>query len=226
MRILLVEDDDALRASLEAVLRDDGFAVEVSSTARDGRFKGEEYPLDVAVVDIGLPDGSGVDIIRDWREQDLKFPILILTARNRWEDKVAGLEAGADDYLTKPFHNEELLARLRALLRRATGWTRGASVQCGPYVIDSRRKSLECDGEAITLTAYEFRLLEYLMLHVGEVVSKTELTDHIYEEEADRDSNVLEVLVGRLRRKLDPQKTINPIVTHRGSGYAFRALDA
>jgi two-component system response regulator PhoP len=162
-----------------------------------------------------------VEVIRRWRAAERSFPILVLTARGRWQDKVEGLEAGADDYLVKPFHVEELLARLRALIRRSRGWNQ-AVLQCGPIALDTGAQSLTVNGLGVELTAFEYKVLEYLMLHAGEVISKTDLTEHLYEEDMDRDSNVLEVLVGRLRRKLDPERNLNPIETLRGRGYRFR----
>ena len=164
---------------------------------------------------------SGIEVIRELRSLGKTFPILILTARGRWQDKVDGLEAGADDYLVKPFHMEELLARLRALVRRASGWAQ-STLQCGPIGLDTASQSVTLNGQEVVVTAYEYKLLEHLMLHAGDVVSKTELSEHLYEEELDRDSNVLEVLVGRLRRKLDPDRSLNPIETLRGRGYRLR----
>jgi two-component system response regulator PhoP len=169
-------------------------------------------------VDLGLPGLSGIELIRRLRDEGRSFPILILTARGRWQDKVEGLEAGADDYLVKPFHVEELLARLNALLRRASGWT-SPVLECGPIALDTRRQTVQVEGVPVELTAYEYKVLEYLMLHAGQVVSKTELTEHIYDQDYDRDSNVLEVFVGRLRRKLDPHNRYTPIETLRGRGY-------
>jgi two-component system response regulator PhoP len=174
----------------------------------------------VAVVDIGLPGISGIDVIRAWRDAGRGFPILILTARGRWQDKVEGLEAGADDYLVKPFHVEELLARLNALLRRSAGWSQPV-ITAGPVVLDTRAQSVSLDGSPVELTAYEYKVLEYLMLHAGEVVSKSDLTEHIYEQDWDKDSNTLEVFVRRLRKKLDPQGSYKPIETQRGRGYRF-----
>jgi len=221
MRVLVIEDEAPLREQLQARLRTEGYAVEAADNGRDGLFVGREYPIDVAVVDIGLPELSGIEVIRRWREAGRDFPVLILTAHGRWQDKVEGLEVGADDYLVKPFHTEELLARVRALLRRSAGWTQ-AVLHCGPVALDTGSQTVTVDGEPVELTAYEYRLLEYLVMHTGHVVSKTELSEHIYEEEMDRDSNVLEVLVGRLRRKLDPERALNPIETLRGRGYRFR----
>lgn len=225
MRALVVEDEAGLRNQLTGRLRGAGYAVDAAGTARDAQFFASEYLVDVAVVDLGLPDGSGLDLIRGWRRGDLRFPVLILTARGRWQDKVEGLEAGADDYLVKPFQMEELLARLAALLRRSAGWA-SPVLHCGPVALDTAAQALTVSGQLVALTAFEYRLLHYLMLHAGEVVSKTALTEHLYDEDADRDSNVLEVLVGRLRRKLDPEGALDPIETLRGRGYRFRCESA
>ena len=221
MRIRIIEDEAALRERVTTQLREQGYAVDSAADGRTGLYIGQEYPLDAAVVDLGLPDLSGIEIIRRWRAAGRTFPVLILTARGRWQDKVEGLEAGADDYLVKPFYTEELLARLRALIRRTGGWTQ-AVLQCGPIALDTGAQQVTLAGQAVELTAYEYKLLEYLMLHAGTVISKTELTEHLYQEDEDRDSNVLEVLVGRLRRKLDPDRTLNPIETLRGRGYRVR----
>jgi len=221
MRILIIEDEASLLERVAAQLREQGYAVDTAADGRDGLFLGQEYPLDAAVVDLGLPDMSGIEVIRRWRAAGRRFPILILTARGRWQDKVEGLEAGADDYLVKPFYVEELLARLRALIRRTGGWTQ-AVLACGPIALDTGAQQVTLFGQPVDLTAYEYKLLEYLMLHAGTVISKTELTEHLYQEDEDRDSNVLEVLVGRLRRKLDPERDLNPIETLRGRGYRFR----
>jgi len=221
MRVLLVEDEPQLRAELLALLHAEGFVVDETGSGEEGAYLGVEYPIDIAIVDLGLPDLSGIDIIRQWRESDLSFPVLILTARSRWEDKVSGLEIGADDYLVKPFQNEELVARLRALIRRAAGWAE-SKLRCGPIVLDTAAKTASVHNEPVELTAFEYRVLEYLMLHTGRVVSKTELSEHLYEDETDRDSNVLEVIVGRLRKKLDPTREMKPIETVRGQGYRFR----
>ncbi len=220
MRVLLIEDEDMLREELVTMLHNEGFAVDSTGSGVEGVFLGSEYPIDIAIVDIGLPDVSGIEIIRQWREAALSFPVLILTALGRWEDKVSGLEIGADDYLVKPFHNEELIARLRALVRRAAGWAE-SKLRCGPIILDTAAKTAAVDDLAIELTAFEYKVLEYLMLHTGRVVSKTELSEHLYEDESDRDSNVLEVIVGRLRKKLDPERVTNPIETVRGQGYRF-----
>jgi two-component system response regulator PhoP len=220
MRILLIEDEAALRDTLQERLRREGHVVDAAADGEEGLYAGSEYPIDVAVVDLGLPKLPGIEVIRQLRARGKTFPILILTARGRWQDKVEGLEAGGDDYLVKPFEVEELLARLRALVRRAAGWTQ-ASLQCGPLVLDTAAQTLQLDGAPVELTSYEYRVLEYLVLHSGEVVSKTELTEHLYEEDQDRDSNVIEVFIGRLRRKLDPDNALNPIETLRGRGYRF-----
>ena len=220
MRVLIVEDETALRQQLNARLQAAGFAVDTADNGKDALFLGREYPFDIAVVDLGLPQLSGIDVIRQWREQGRSFPVLILTARDRWQDKVKGLEAGADDYLTKPFHNEELLARVRALLRRASGVSQPL-LRCGPLQLDTSAQTVSINGVTPELTAYEYRVLEYLVLHRGKVISKTELTEHVYDQDFDRDSNVLEVFVGRLRRKLDPDNTLKPIETLRGRGYRF-----
>ncbi|HRF62501.1 MAG TPA: response regulator transcription factor [Candidatus Competibacter sp.] len=221
MRILIIEDEAPLLERVAIQLRQQGYAVDTAADGRNGLYLGQEYPLDAAVVDLGLPDLPGIEVIRRWRAAGRHFPVLILTARGRWQDKVEGLEAGADDYLVKPFYIEELLARLRALIRRTGGWTQ-AILNCGPIALDTGAQQVTLLGQPVDLTAYEYKLLEYLILHAGTVISKTELTEHLYQEDEDRDSNVLEVLVGRLRRKLDPDRTLNPIETLRGRGYRFR----
>lgn len=223
MRALLIEDEGPLREQVTERLRTEGYAVDPAADGEEGEFIGMEYPIDVAVVDLGLPKRSGIEVIRAWRAAERTFPVLILTARGRWQDKVAGLEAGADDYLVKPFHVEELLARLKALLRRSAGWA-DSVLRCGPVELDTARQDLTVEGKPVELTAFEYKVLEYLVLHAGDVVSKTELTEHLYEEDFDRDSNVLEVIVGRLRRKLDPERALEPIETLRGRGYRFRLL--
>lgn len=220
MRVLVIEDEQLLREQLRLRLTSEGYVVDTAADGETGLYRGQEYSLDVAVIDIGLPKLSGVEVIRRLRAAEQTFPILILTARGSWQDKVAGLEAGADDYLVKPFHMEELLARLNALVRRSTGWSKPV-VECGPIALDTNSQSLQVDGQAVDLTAYEYKVLEYLMLHSGEVISKTVLTEHIYEQDFERDSNVLEVFIRRLRQKLDPDKQLNPIETHRGRGYCF-----
>ena len=223
MRILLIEDDPRLVESLGERLRSAGFALDVSTDGVEGLYAGEEFPVDLAIIDLGLPKMSGLDVIRSLREHGRAFPILILTARSDWQDKVAGLEAGADDYLTKPFQPEELLARVNALLRRAGGHAH-PRIELGPVTVDLAAQRVWRGEEEIELTSYEYKVLNYLVMHPGEVVTKTELSEHIYEEDADRDSNVIEVFIGRLRRKLDPEGSLNPIETLRGRGYRL-AID-
>lgn len=218
MRVLLVEDDTRLLEALAAQMREAGFAVDASPDGEEGLYLGDEFPIDLAIIDLGLPQLSGLDLIRKLRENGRNFPILVLTARTEWQDKVAGLEAGADDYLTKPFHPEELMARVNALLRRAGGHAQ-PNVQLGPVSVDLTAQRVRLDGAEIELTTYEFKVLQYLIMHPGEVVTKTGLSEHIYEEDADRDSNVIEVFIGRLRRKLDPSGDLKPIETLRGRGY-------
>lgn len=220
MRVLVIEDEATLRGQLTDRLREDGWAVDAAADGEEGLYLGREYPFDVAVVDLGLPKLTGIDVIRRLRAEQRRFPILILTARGRWQDKVTGLEAGADDYLVKPFHVEELLARLKALVRRSAGWTRPA-LACGPIRLDTAAKTVTVDGAPVELTTYEYRVLEQLMLRPGEVLSKSELTEHLYDQDSDRDSNVIEVFIGRLRRKLDPDDRYHPIDTVRGRGYRF-----
>ncbi len=218
MRALIIEDDDDLRMQIVEHLKARGFAVDSAADGNEGLFFATEYPIDMAIVDLGLPGLTGIEIIRRTRAAGHRFPILILTARDRWQDKVEGLEAGADDYLVKPFHAEELMARVRALLRRAAGWAQ-PQLRCGPVTLEPASQTVMLHGAEIELTAYEYKVLEYLMLHAGEVVSKTALTEHIYQEGDDRDSNVIEVFIRRLRRKLDPDESLNPIETLRGRGY-------
>lgn len=218
MRILLIEDETVLREQTAQQLRTQNLTVDAVADGEEGLYMGSEFPYDVAIIDLGLPKISGIEVIQTLRKQGQKFPILILTARGRWQDKVEGLEAGADDYLVKPFHFEELLARINALARRASGWV-NAILKCGPIDLNTTTQQVFIEKQKIELTAYEYRLLHYLMLHAGEVISKSELTDHIYEMDQDRDSNVIEVFVKRLRGKLDPDKSLNPIETLRGRGY-------
>jgi two-component system response regulator PhoP len=219
MRVLVIEDEIALRDSLKEQLAAAGFTVDVASDGEEGLFAALEFPLDVAIVDLGLPKVSGLEVIRQVRAQRKSYPILILTARDRWQDKVEGLQAGADDYVAKPFHFEEVLARVQAL-RRAGGWA-SPELVCGAVALDTRAQTVKVNGAPVELTTFEYRILEHLMLRAGEVISKTELTERLYDEESERDSNVIEVLVGRLRRKLDPQDTVKPIETLRGRGYRF-----
>ena len=217
MRILVVEDEPNLSAQLKARLKDEGFIVDVAAHGEEGLYFGREYDYHAAVVDLGLPKLDGLDLIGELRKLNRGFPVLVLTARSNWQDKVEGLEAGADDYLTKPFQTEELLARLNALIRRAAGYASPVLTQ-GELRLDTSRKEVRVTDTLIELTAYEYKVLEYLMLNPSRVVSKSELTDHLYEQDFDRDSNVIEVFVGRLRKKLAP---VNPIRTIRGQGYRF-----
>jgi len=218
VRLLIVEDEPALRETLARQFRSAGFVVDLAADGVDGEFSGKEYPIDIAVVDLGLPGKSGLEAIRAWRKADKSFPVLILTARDSWQEKVAGLDAGADDYVTKPFRFEEVLARVQALLRRSGGWSQ-PMLKSGAIELDSRSQEVRVAGAAIELTAFEYRLLEYLMLHAGQVVSKSELTEKLYEQDFERDSNTIEVFIGRLRRKLDPDGNRQPIETLRGRGY-------
>lgn len=220
MRVLLVEDEADLRGQLSDRLHEDGWAVDSAADGEEGLYLGREYPFDVAIIDLGLPKLSGMEMIRHLRAEQRRFPILILTARGRWQDKVEGLESGADDYLVKPFHIEELLARLKVLVRRGLGWT-SPVLACGPIRLDTAAKTVAVDGAPVELTTFEYRVLEQLMLRPGEVLSKTELAEHLYDQDSDRDSNVIEVFVGRLRRKLDPNERHHPIDTVRGQGYRF-----
>jgi two-component system response regulator PhoP len=219
-RALLVEDESKLRSQLCELLQQHSYQVDSAGDGAEGLHIGQKYNYDIGVIDLGLPKLSGIELIRQLRAEGKEFPILILTARGDWQDKVKGLEVGADDYLVKPFHTQELLARMNALIRRATGKLK-STLQYGPIRLDTRSKSVKVDGQAVDLTAYEYKLLEYLMLHAGEVVSKTELTDRLYDQDFDRDSNVIEVFVGRLRRKIDAGEKYKPIQTVRGQGYRF-----
>ena len=218
MRVLIVEDEDTLREQICERFKDDGFAIDATGDGEEGLYLAREMPVDVAVIDLGLPGLDGMEIIRKVREEGHLYPILILTARDRWQDRVEGLEAGADDYLGKPFHLEELLARVRALLRRVGGWAHPL-LEFDGMRIETREQKVTVAGEAVTLTAYEYKVLEYLAIKSGEVISKPALLDHLYEEDTERNTNVLEVFVRRLRRKLDPENKLNPIETLRGRGY-------
>lgn len=220
MRILIVEDESNLLEQLADKLRQNGYAVDTAKDGEDGVYYGLEYPVDLAIIDLGLPKMTGIEVIEKLRSEGKTYPIIILTARSRWQEKVEGLEAGADDYLTKPFHFEELQARVSALIRRSAGHA-APVLENGKIKLDTRTQDVFVEDLRLDLTAFEYRLLHYLMLNTGKVVSKMELTEHLYEEDADRDSNVIEVFVGRLRKKLDPENTINPIETLRGRGYRF-----
>jgi two-component system OmpR family response regulator len=214
MRILVVEDDADLNRQLVAALKEAGYVVDAAADGEEGHFLGDTEPYDAVVLDIGLPHMDGISVLEKWRRDGRKMPVLILTARDRWSDKVQGIDAGADDYVAKPFHMEEVLARLRALLRRAAGHASN-EIEAGPIRLDTKAGKVTVDGRAIRLTSHEFRLLAYMMHHKGEVISRTELTEHLYEQDFDRDSNTIEVFVGRLRKKL-PEDTIQTI---RGLGY-------
>lgn len=220
MRILVIEDEFRLQNQIRRQLEAAGYIVDISSSGDEGLFLATEYRLDAAIIDIGLPGKSGLEIIKALRERGSLLPILILTARSSWQDKVQGLEMGADDYLTKPFQMEELQARVRALLRRAVGIPQ-TLLKCGPIAVDVTAQSVSVDGANIELTSFEYRLLEELVCHRGEILSKESLADALYPHNEDRDSNVLEVMIGRLRRKLDPEGTLKPIETMRGRGYRF-----
>jgi two-component system response regulator PhoP len=218
MRALIIEDDAALRSQLVAALREQGFAIDETGDGEEGLYLATNMPIDIAIVDLGLPGKDGLSIIQSLRKKDNTYPVLILTARDRWQDKVDGLEAGADDYLTKPFHVEELLARMRALLRRTGGWTESV-LHFERMSIDTRAQQVCVDGKPIELTAFEYRVLIYLATQGGKVISKATLLDHLYDEATDRDPNVLEVFIRRLRQKLDTDKSLQPIETLRGRGY-------
>ena len=220
MRILIVEDEPSLRAQIAQAFKDEGYVAETAGDGEQGLYMAQEYPIDLAVIDLGLPKLGGIDIIKRLRKAGRTVPVLILTARDGWQSKVEGLEAGADDYLVKPFSTPELLARARALLRRSGGWA-SATLNSGPYALDTGSKMLQVKGVNVDLTSYEYRVLEYLLTHAGKVISKSELSEHLYSEETERDSNVIEVFIRRLRQKLDPEATVNPITTLRGSGYRW-----
>ena len=220
MRVLVVEDEPTLAAQLAAALGDEGYAVDVARNGVDAHCLGDAdpQPFDAVVLDLGLPQMDGLTVLKKWRASGRTVPVLILTARDNWHDKVAGIDAGADDYLTKPFHTEELLARLRALIRRAGGHA-SADLRCGPVVLDTRTSRVTVDGRALSLTSHEFRVLDYLMHHRGRIVSRSELIDHIYAQDFDRESNTVEVFIARLRRKLGS----SAIETVRGLGYRMSA---
>lgn len=227
MRILVIEDELHILNMLAEKLRAEGYAVDTAQDGEEGYYLASEYPVDIAIIDIGLPKMTGIEIIQKIRSEGKTFPVLILTARGKWQDKVEGLDAGADDYLVKPFAIEELMARLNALLRRSKGFAT-STVDYGPLSLDTKGQTVSVNQKALDITAYEYKVMEYLMLHPSEVVSKSVLTDHIYEQDYDRDSNVIEVFIGRLRKKIDPSNTIKPIETLRGRGYRLNtnALEA
>ena len=222
MRLLIVEDEQNLLDHLQAGFKKEGFAVDTCSNGKEGLFMGQETDYDAAIIDIGLPEMDGMEVIRTLRKSGRDFPIIVLTARGHWKDKVDGLESGADDYLAKPFVFDELLARVKALLRRSVGMA-SSTLALGIYELDTSAKSVSVAGQSIELTSYEYNTLEYLMTHKDKVVSKTELTEHLYEQDYDRDSNVIEVFIRRLRKKLDPEGVRNPILTQRGLGYRFNS---
>lgn len=214
MRVLVVEDDPDLNRQLVAALTDAGYAVDTAADGEEGHFLGDTEPYDAVVLDIGLPKMDGLRVLEEWRGNARMFPVLILTARDRWSDKVQGFDAGADDYVAKPFHMEEVLARMRALVRRAAGHATSELV-CGPVRLDTRSGRVTVDGNAVKLTSHEYRLLSYLLHHQGRVISRTEIVEHLYDQDFDRDSNTVEVFVGRVRRKLGA----DVIQTVRGLGY-------
>jgi two-component system, OmpR family, response regulator PhoP len=220
MRVLVVEDETLLAEKIKQQLIQQQFSVDIAQDGDDGWFKLAEYPYDLAVIDLGLPKMDGLSLIRKARQNEIKTPIIILTARGSWQEKVEGLDAGADDYLTKPFHGEELLARCNALIRRAAGQP-DPTLSAGPVSLNSRTQQVWVNDAEISLTAYEYKVLEYFMLNPSKVISKTELTEHIYDQDFDLDSNVIEVFVLRLRKKLDPDGDLKPIETLRGRGYRF-----
>lgn len=220
MRLLVVEDEVRLREQLVAALTKTGYAVDAAGDGEEGLYQVQEFDYDLAIIDLGLPKLDGISLVKQIRSQGKSMPVLILTARGDWQDKVAGLEAGADDYLTKPFVQEELQARLNALLRRSAGQA-SAIIEFGPISLDSSAKKISVNADALELTSFEYKTLEYLMLNAGKVVSKTQLVEHIYDQDFDRDSNVIEVFIGRLRKKIDPENNLKPITTVRGQGYRF-----
>lgn len=222
MKILLIEDDENLREVLEKRLKEEGFVVETADNGEDGLYLGREFEFDLAIIDLGLPKISGMEVIQTLRDEDISYPILVLTARGSWQDKVMGLDAGADDYLVKPFHFPELLARVNALVRRSAGFS-SPELVCGYITLNTSTGEVKSNGKLTDLTSYEYKVLEYLMLHQNEVISKSTLTEHIYHQDYDRDSNVIEVFVGRLRRKLQDDSVKQKVIeTLRGRGYRMR----
>ena len=223
MRLLFIEDDIALQKNLHSHLVAANYLVDLANDGETGLFQGQEYPYDAAIIDVGLPIIDGITVIRSLREKNIDFPILVLTARDSWQDKVAGLDAGADDYLTKPFQPEELLARLNALIRRSAGQS-SPLIKNGPLSINTKSLQVEVNNKVIKLSSSEYKLLEYMMLHLDEVTSKAVLTEHIYDQDFDLDSNVIEVFIRRLRKKLDPNNEYGFIETLRGHGYKLKRL--
>lgn len=217
MRILIVEDEKDLNRQLEEACVDAGYVVDKAFDGEEGHFLGDTEPYDAVILDIGLPEMDGLTVLEKWRENGKSMPVLMLTARDRWSDKVTGMDAGADDYVAKPFHIEEVLARLRALIRRSSGHA-SSQLTCGEIVFDTRTSKVTYQGKSVKLTSHELRLLSYLLHHPGEVISRTELTEHLYDQDFDKDSNTIEVFVGRLRKKLDPDF----VETVRGLGYRLR----
>jgi two-component system OmpR family response regulator len=220
MRLLVVEDDPDLNRQLVSAFTDAGYVVDTAKDGEEGHFLGDTEPYDAIVLDLGLPVMDGVSVLEKWRRAGRKTPVLILTARDRWSDKVAGFDAGADDYVAKPFHMEEVLARIRALVRRSAGHA-SSEITCGPLMLDTKSARVTVDGSAVKLTSLEFRLLSYLMMHKGRVVSRTELVEHLYDQDFDRDSNTIEVFVGRLRKK----RGVDVLRTIRGLGYCISEPD-
>ena len=220
MRVLIVEDESLLQAQLVEQFTAAGFACDACSDGEEALFLGREHPYDLAIVDIGLPKLDGISVVGHWREDARDFPVLILTARDSWQDKVKGLESGADDYVAKPFQIEEVLARANALIRRSAGFA-SPRISFGALQIDTAAKSATIAGRKLELTTFEYNALEYLAMRSGQVVSKTELTEHLYDQDFDRDSNVIEVFIARLRKKIDPTGELKPISTLRGRGYRF-----
>lgn len=220
MRILIVEDDRDLNRQLVEATAEAGYVVDHAFDGEEGHFLGDTEPYDAVILDIGLPQMDGLTVLEKWRRDGRIMPVLLLTARDRWSDKVAGIDAGADDYVAKPFHIEEVLARLRALIRRAAGHA-SSEITCGPLRLDTKTSKAAVNGTTLKLTSHEFRLLSYLMHHMDEVVSRTELVEHLYDQDFDRDSNTIEVFVGRLRKKMG----IDLIETIRGMGYRIKSQD-
>lgn len=220
MRILVVEDDRELNTQLHDLLSEAEYVVDCAFDGEEGHFLGSTEPYDLIILDVGLPNKDGITVLEEWRAENIDIPVLMLTARDRWSDKVAGIDAGADDYVAKPFHTEEVLARVRALIRRTAGLA-SSTITCGPLTLDTRTAKVSVDGKTLKLTSHELRLLSYLMHHQGKIISRTELTEHMYDQDFDRDSNTIEVFVGRLRKKIGNDL----ITTVRGMGYRLLAED-